>query len=266
MPGETVWKHDFRVFGFPEGHDDGVLATGRLLGRQATNWIQIEDVKAQGFAVAPGFSGTPVWDTQLKGVVGMVVAAGRPGDTKTAFVIPMDVLSASWPLLRVPQGTPRNPYKGLDPFTQRDAADFFGRETVVEKLLEMVNVLVTEQRTHPNTRLLTILGPSGAGKSSLVMAGLLPRLQSGALPGSKEWIYLRPLAPGKHPIEALASILKQNFPDTSFKTLCEDLEDNAARGLHLLATQMVNQRGSRVILLIDQCEELFTQTESEDER
>ena len=266
VPAENVWKHDFSVFGFPEGHDDGAWATGRLLGRQATNWIQIEDVKAQGFAVAPGFSGTPVWDTQLQGVVGMVVAASRPGDTKTAFVIPADVLSASWPLLKVPQSTPRNPYKGLDPFTERDAADFFGRETVVEKLVEMVKSLVTEQRTHPNTRLLTILGPSGAGKSSLVMAGLLPRLQSGALPGSKEWIYLDPLVPGKHPIEALASILRQNFRDTSFKTLREDLEDNAARGLHLLATQMVNQRGTRVILLIDQFEELFTQTESEEER
>jgi hypothetical protein len=74
---EDVWKHDFNVLGFPEGYDDGVWATGRLLRRQATNWIQIEDVKAQGFAVGLGFSGSPVWDEQLQGVVGMVVAADR---------------------------------------------------------------------------------------------------------------------------------------------------------------------------------------------
>ena len=38
-PAENVWKHDFSVLGFPAGYDDGVWATGRLLGRQAANWI-----------------------------------------------------------------------------------------------------------------------------------------------------------------------------------------------------------------------------------
>ncbi|GAC1614540.1 MAG: hypothetical protein NVS4B11_00030 [Ktedonobacteraceae bacterium] len=94
---EDFWKHPFRAFGFPEGQDDGVWATGRLLGRQATNWIMIEDVKAQGFAVIQGFSGGPVWDEQLQGVVGMVVAASRQTTVdKTAFVIPMDELVSVW--------------------------------------------------------------------------------------------------------------------------------------------------------------------------
>jgi hypothetical protein len=181
-------------------------------------------------------------------------------------VIPFDVLAATWPLLTVPQGQPRNPYKGLRPFTQRDAADFFGREAVVEKVVDLVNSLVTEQPASSSIRLLTILGPSGVGKSSLVMAGLLPKLQQGALPGSKDWVYLDPLVPGKHPLEALASTLKPQFPDTSFKTLLEDLEDDAARGLLLFTTQLAKKRETRVVLLIDQCEELFTQTESEDER
>jgi V8-like Glu-specific endopeptidase len=69
---EDVWKHDFSVLGFPEGYDDGVWATGRLLRRQTTNWIQIEDIKVQGFAVGPGFSGSPVWDdgSRLKSTPG----------------------------------------------------------------------------------------------------------------------------------------------------------------------------------------------------
>src|SRR5205085_4240300 len=91
-PAEDMWEHPFRAFGFPAGYDDGVWATGRLLGRQATNWILIEDVKTEGFAVMQGFSGGPVWDTHLQGVVGMVVAASRRAETKTAFVIPFDVL------------------------------------------------------------------------------------------------------------------------------------------------------------------------------
>ncbi|HEY6407544.1 MAG TPA: trypsin-like peptidase domain-containing protein, partial [Ktedonobacteraceae bacterium] len=95
---EDFWYHPFRAFGFPEGFDDGVWATGQLLGRQATNWIMIEDVKAQGFGVVQGFSGGPMWDTRLEGVVGMVVATSRPMtiDTKTAFVIPLDVLATVW--------------------------------------------------------------------------------------------------------------------------------------------------------------------------
>ncbi len=270
-PADDVWKHEFSVLGFPTGYDDGVWATGRLLGRQAMNWIQIEDVKAQGFAVAPGFSGTPVWDTQLQGVVGMVVAASRPTETRTAFVIPLDVLAAAWPLLTVPPGKPRNPYKGLRPFTQHDAADFFGREAVVEKVAELVNSLVTDQPARSSTRLLTILGPSGAGKSSLVMAGLLPQLQRGMLPGSETWLCLDPMVPGKHPLESLVLTLAAQLPDRSFSSIREDLEDESARGLHQLCTHLLNihrreQPGARIILLVDQFEELFTQTESEDER
>jgi len=96
---EDLWEHSFRAFGFPRGQDTGVWATGRLLGRQVTNWVQIEDTKETGFAVEPGFSGTPVWDPQVEAVVGMVVAAEKRMNLKTAFAIPVDVLARSWPLL-----------------------------------------------------------------------------------------------------------------------------------------------------------------------
>ncbi len=96
---EDLWEHSFRAFGFPRGQDAGVWATGRLLGRQVTNWVQIEDTKETGFAVEPGFSGTPVWDPQVEAVVGMVVAAEKRMNLKTAFAIPIDVLTRSWPLL-----------------------------------------------------------------------------------------------------------------------------------------------------------------------
>src|SRR6266581_9025540 len=96
---DDLWEHSFRVFGFPKGEDTGVWATGRLLGRQVTNWVQIEDVKEAGFPIEPGFSGTPVWDTQLEAVVGMVVAAERRLNLKTAFAIPVDVLVGTWPLI-----------------------------------------------------------------------------------------------------------------------------------------------------------------------
>src|SRR5712692_9163927 len=162
---------------------------------------------------------------------------------------------------------PRNPYKGLHAFTQEDAADFFGREALTQELVEQVKCLLTaEQPERAPVRLLTVIGPSGSGKSSVVMAGLLPRLKRGALPGSERWVYLEPMVPGTYPLEALALTFAPCLPDRSVKSLREDLEDESARGLLLLATQLVKAREQRVVLLVDQFEELFTQTSSEQER
>lgn len=96
---DELWEHPFRALGFPKGHDAGVWTAGVLRGRQATNWVQIEDVKVAGFRVQPGFSGAPVWDEQLGGVVGMAVAAERQPDVKAAFIIPTKMLIAIWPEL-----------------------------------------------------------------------------------------------------------------------------------------------------------------------
>src|SRR5205823_2099871 len=59
---EDLWEHPFRVFGFPDHHDQGVWASGKLRAREATGWIQIEDVKTTGKGVQRGFSGGAVWD------------------------------------------------------------------------------------------------------------------------------------------------------------------------------------------------------------
>ena len=162
---------------------------------------------------------------------------------------------------------PRNPYKGLNAFRQEDCHDFFGRDTLIDKLTATLNTsLLAEQQRSQGSRLLAVVGPSGSGKSSVVMAGLLPRLQAGGLPGSESWTFLDPIVPGRHPIKSLARVLAEHLPERSLKAIREDLEDDSARGLHLLATSLVKRRGTRVVLLVDQFEELFTQTTSEEER
>ncbi len=168
--------------------------------------------------------------------------------------------------LPVPPGEPRNPYKGLQAFTERDAANFFGRDTLIAELAEALEGILTAEKPAPASRLLTVVGPSGSGKSSVVMAGLLPALRKGVLPGSEAWVYLAPIAPGQHPLESLALAFVSQLPHRSPQSIRENLEDDAARGLHLLATQLVKQPGARVVLIVDQFEELFTQIVSEAER
>jgi hypothetical protein len=91
-----LWEHPFQTFGCPSGHPDGVWASGVIRARQASGWVHLEDIKVPGFEVGQGFSGAPVWDEKLKGIVGMVVAAEKNRDVKAAFMIPTQTLVENW--------------------------------------------------------------------------------------------------------------------------------------------------------------------------
>jgi AAA-like domain/Trypsin-like peptidase domain len=99
-PSEDLWGHSFRVLGFPAIQSDGAAATGVLRTPLANGWVQLEDIKQQGYSLEPGFSGAPIWDEELQGVVGMAVAAeiNRP-EAKAAFMIPTKVLCTAWSIL-----------------------------------------------------------------------------------------------------------------------------------------------------------------------
>jgi DNA-binding XRE family transcriptional regulator len=168
---------------------------------------------------------------------------------------------------QVPESEPRNPYKGLQAFRQEDQRDFFGRDALVDTLLStLASTLQTEQKGQPSVRLLAIIGASGSGKSSVMMAGLLPRLKRGGIAGSEAWIYLDPMVPGVRPLESLALALAERLPDRSLHTIRQDLEEDSARGLHQLATTITHGKHIRVLLCVDQFEELFTQTSASEER
>jgi V8-like Glu-specific endopeptidase len=97
VTADDLWDHPLRVFGFPRGGNDGVWAAGVLRGEQGNGWVQMEAVNVHGYQVEQGFSGAPVWDETLSGVVGMAVAAARQKENvKAAFMIPTKVLSQVW--------------------------------------------------------------------------------------------------------------------------------------------------------------------------
>lgn len=153
---------------------------------------------------------------------------------------------------------PDNPYKGLRAFQQADAADFFGREALVDKLLARM------QESGSYERFLAVVGPSGSGKSSVVKAGLLPALQHGALPGSENWFMVE-MVPGLDPMEELEAALLRiavNPPDSLLNQLNED-----DRGfVRAVKRVLPGDDSTELVLLIDQFEELFTLVEEETAR
>ena len=144
----------------------------------------------------------------------------------------------------------RNPYKGLRAFTEADSADFYGRERLVDRLIEVLG------RAGTKGRIAAVVGPSGIGKSSVVRAGLLPALRRGAAPRSDRW-FVATMMPGREPFEELASALLRVAtlaPENLMGQLTED-----HRGLARVVKALVPEDDlSDVLLVFDQFEELFT--------
>ncbi|UQA59483.1 WD40 repeat domain-containing serine/threonine protein kinase [Polyangium aurulentum] len=155
-----------------------------------------------------------------------------------------------------------SPYAGLAAFQERDATRFFGREALVEHI---VSRLVEQP-------FLSLIGSSGAGKSSLVRAGVIPALKR----GGDAWAAFV-LRPGPRPLAALADLLLQHSwqrttdgaPDSL--PLSGDLASLSNRlrrepgFLGVLVRSRARRRRERILLFVDQFEEVYTLA-SEDER
>jgi DNA-binding SARP family transcriptional activator len=153
-------------------------------------------------------------------------------------------------------GLAPNPYKGLRAFDEADAADFFGRADVVREVVDRLG------RPGRAGRLVLVVGGSGTGKSSVVRAGVLPAVRSGALPGSADW-FVTTMLPGATPFAALAESLRQVAVVDS-TGLAEELAADP------VAIDQVIRRvvpdGGQMLLLVDQFEELFTSATDRDQK
>ena len=148
------------------------------------------------------------------------------------------------------------PYRGLATFEEEHAEFFFGRERDVQRLLE----------TLKTSRLLCVVGPSGCGKSSLVRAGLVPRVRDGALTHVED-CKICVLRPGAHPLQALATQIAPLSAGSSMQATLGDLAGDR-RSLHLAVSLALgaDSPGSRVLIVVDQMEEVFTRCDDEHER
>ncbi len=151
------------------------------------------------------------------------------------------------------------PYRGLRVFDVEDTAFFFGREAVVQWLLNELGPRIEGQQ---GDRFLAIAGSSGSGKSSVARAGLIAALKRNAIPGSSGW----PVAicrPGSDPLESLAVALSRVVNIGNGVSAITDLVTDfqkSNKALHLVARRALpdNAPAMRLVILVDQFEEVFT--------
>ncbi len=257
VAAQDLWGHSFRAFGFPVDYDKGVWATGVLRQEHIGRWVQIEALHVPGYRIVQGFSGTPVWDEQLDGVVGMVVESDKQASTKAAYIIPTALLVQAWPGLGQ-QTIPPCPYRGLFAFREIDAPFFFGRKPYIAQLVDTVQ----------KKPLTAIIGPSGSGKSSVVFAGLAPRLSQ-----SGNWI-IASFRPGHLPFRALAAalipLLESQMSETDrlveINKLAQLLQKGELTLLEIIERIVQKHFDAHLLLIADQFEELYTLCPTEDER
>jgi basic membrane lipoprotein Med (substrate-binding protein (PBP1-ABC) superfamily)/DNA-binding SARP family transcriptional activator len=141
-----------------------------------------------------------------------------------------------------------NPYMGLRPFRESDAARFFGQERLIADLAA---------RVLSDATFTAVVGPSGSGKSSAVQAGLLPHVRR-ELPSTR----IAMLQPGSQPFAELEAALA-GLPGPERPTTVATLRSSST-GLRDAAARVLEGHRARLLLVVDQFEELFTLTDPDE--
>ena len=214
-------------------------------------------------------------------------ALGLTGPTEELFVAAARGKAPAAQVLAVAEGArPRplgavtgSPYRGLSVFEEQDAGWFFGREAAAVALLDRMSRLLV------GAGLLVVSGASGAGKSSLLRAGVLPRIREAGLagaPGAASWPCVL-FTPTRAPLNELAlRVAPLAGADAAAvrRGLAADPDGFAltARQAALAgpprpaeepdgrSAQRDQLRPCRLLLVVDQFEELFTQCAEEGQR
>ncbi|HET9255625.1 MAG TPA: TIR domain-containing protein, partial [Pseudonocardiaceae bacterium] len=152
-----------------------------------------------------------------------------------------------------------NPFPGLEPFTAERSEVFFGRAADARKVVSQLRAM---NGTGPAGGLLAVVGPSGCGKSSLLNAGVSPLLD-----GDPAWLRVPTVGPGTDPLpelaRAMAAAAARLELSWSASEVCRRLEAGPD-GLRRVADDLLAAGPDpylrRLVVMIDQAEELFTRT------
>ncbi|SNQ45910.1 conserved hypothetical protein [Frankia canadensis] len=151
----------------------------------------------------------------------------------------------------------RLPYPGLSAFDGSMRAVYFGRQRETADLARSVRALGDRPAAGP----LLVVGPSGCGKSSLALAGLAP-----VMADDPAWHVIEPFRPGSAPVESLLSALTASARGLGLRWTTADVRRAVAGpgSLHDAMDEILSAAGPpcrRLLLIVDQLEEVFTLTE-----
>lgn len=177
------------------------------------------------------------------------------------------------PMLRYLKG---NPFRGLESFRFEDAAVFFGRAQAIKLAVEAL-----VRNGEAGRAFLMVLGASGAGKSSLAQAGVLPSLmRHGVVSGARLWRWAV-MHPAGHPDGPFAALAEALTAPGALPEILAGGQDVAALARHLAAAaedpvypfatalnrleetgraanKLLTYETARLVIVVDQLEELFT--------
>jgi WD40 repeat protein len=150
------------------------------------------------------------------------------------------------------------PYRGLLPFNQAHAEVFCGRQRLTTELM----VKLAGRLAGP--AMVVVSGASGAGKSSLLHAGLLPALATGIqLEGSGGWPRVV-MTPGGDPLTELAGHLAA-LGGGDATAIRRGLAADPDRAQLVIGQAVLGRRPGRLVLVVDQFEEVFTLASGRDD-
>jgi serine/threonine protein kinase len=234
--------------------------------------VQARDVPRLG-EVAPGV------EPALAAIVDRLVERdpGARFASADALLIALEESAAPTPIDGPPGG---NPYRGLAAFESAHGSLFFGRRGEIRELVDRV-------KTEP---FVVVGGDSGTGKSSLCRAGALPWLAE-----HDGWSCVE-VVPGRHPVRTLAAALAPwtGTDEAELAGVLRDSPEAVARTIrqHVVAGERSAIRAQpgraqpgpspvntgdpppegrhgpprRLLLFVDQLEELLTLSEPEEAR
>jgi serine/threonine protein kinase/formylglycine-generating enzyme required for sulfatase activity len=192
----------------------------------------------------------PSVDPALAAIVDRLVErdAGARFASADALLVALEELASPPAQVELPDG---NPYRGLAAFESTHGALFFGRRTEIRELVDRV-------KTEP---FVVIGGDSGTGKSSLCRAGALPWLAE-----HDGWTCVD-VIPGRHPVRSLAAAVAEwnGADEADLAALLRGTPDSFARAIrqHIAAGGTARRR---LLLFVDQLEELLTLSDPEEAR